>query len=140
VPGVVDAAADLTTIAPGSYVSIFGGGFTSGFTGSSDQFGLVCNGIYCPYPLSFDNVSVSFDVPGATYPGFPYFISTGQYPQINLVVPSELQGQSSAQVKVSLRRGVPELYSNVVTVPLATYVPAFFVSCNAACALDTSYK
>jgi len=141
VPGVVDAAADLTTIAPGSYVSIFGGGFTSGFTGSSDEFGLVCNGIYCPYPLSFDNVSVSFDVPGATYAGFPYFISTGQYPQINLVVPSELQGQSSAKVKVSYDAEYgSELYSNVVTVPLATYVPAFFICSGAVCARDTGYN
>ena len=129
VPGVVDAAADLTTIAPGSYVSIYGSGFTSALTGSSDEFGLVCNTTYCPYPLSFDDVSVSFDVPGATYPGFPYFVAAGQYPQVNLVVPWELEGQSSAQVKVSFDALYgSELFSNVVTVPLATYVPAFFVS------------
>jgi uncharacterized protein (TIGR03437 family) len=141
VPGVVDAAADLTTIAPGSYVSIYGSGFTSALTGSSDEFGLVCNTTYCPYPLSFDDVSVSFDVPGATYPGFPYFVAAGQYPQVNLVVPWELEGQSSAQVKVSFDALYgSELFSNVVTVPLATYVPAFFVSCGAACALDTNYK
>jgi len=139
VPGVVDAAASLTTIAPGSYVSIYGTGFGSALAGASDQFGLVCpNGSYCPYPVSFDYMTVSFDVPGATYPGFPYFIlGTAQYPQINLVVPRELQGQSSAQVKVSYDF---DLSSNVVTVPLATYVPAFIVSCGGACALDTGYK
>jgi uncharacterized protein (TIGR03437 family) len=139
VSGVVDAAAYGSTIAPGSYADIFGGGFGSALTGASDQFGLVCpNGLYCPYPVSFDYMTVSFDVPGATYPGFPYYIlGTAQYPQINLVVPRELQGQSSAQVKVSYDF---DLYSNVVTVPLATYVPAFIVSCGGACALDTSYK
>jgi uncharacterized protein (TIGR03437 family) len=134
VPGVVDAAAGLTTIAPGSYVSIYGGGFTSDLAGSYDEFNLVCpNGLYCPYPLSFDYVTVSFDVSGASYPGFPYFISAGQYPQVNLLVPWELEGQSSAKVKVSFDL---DLYSNVVTVPLANYAPAFFVSCGAACALD----
>ena len=137
VPGVVDAAAGLTTIAPGSYVSIYGGGFTGGFTGASDEFNLLCpNGLYCVYPLSFDYVSVSFDVPNATYAGYPYYVAAGQYPQINLVVPWELEGQTSAQVKV-LYDG--DLYSNVVTVPLANYAPAFFVSCNGVCALDTSY-
>lgn len=145
VPGVVDAAGYQTTIAPGSYVSIYGGGFTSGFSGSYDQFTLPCPAVVnsittmgpCAYPISFDGVSVSFDVPGATYPGFPYFISTGQYPQINLVVPWELQGQSSVQVKVSYDG---DLFSNVVTVPLANYAPAFFVTCGGACALDISYK
>ena len=137
-PGVVDAAAYLPTIAPGSYVSIYGSGFTSALTGSSDQFNLLCpNGLYCPYPISFDDVSVSFDVPGATYPGFPYYITTGQYPQINLLVPWELEGQSSAQVKVSFDF---DLFSNVVTVQLANNVPAFFVCSGAACARDTSYN
>ncbi|MGA3261088.1 MAG: S8 family serine peptidase [Bryobacteraceae bacterium] len=139
VPGVVDAAAGLTTIAPGSYVEIFGGGFTSDLSGSSDEFGLFCNGVYCPYPINFDNVSVSFDVPGATYPGFPYFIATGQYPQINLLVPWELEGQSSAQVKVSFDALYgSELFSNVVTVPIANYVPAFFLCSGAVCARDNT--
>jgi len=137
VSGVVDAATYGSTIVPGSYVDIFGGGFTSALTGSSDEFGLVCpNGQYCPYPISFDDVTVSFDVPGATYPGYPYYIAAGQYPQVNLVVPWELEGQTSAQVKVTWDF---DLYSNVVTVPLANYAPAFFVSCS-PCALDASYN
>jgi uncharacterized protein (TIGR03437 family) len=37
-------------------------------------------------------------------------------------VPWELQGQTSAQVKVTMGNN----YSNVLTVPLANYVPAFF--------------
>jgi uncharacterized protein (TIGR03437 family) len=140
VPGVVDAAASLTTIAPGSYVSIYGTNFGYGLTAASDQFGFVCpNGLYCPYPIAFDYTTVSFDVPGATYAGFPYYIlGTAQYPQINLVVPRELQGQSSAQVKVTYDF---DLFSNVVTVPIATYAPAFFASCfGQVCARDTSYN
>ena len=142
VPGVVDAAGYQTTVAPGSYVSIYGGGFTSGLAGSSDEFGLVCpQRIYCPYPIAFDYVSVSFDAAGATYPGLPYFVSSGQYPQINLLVPWELEGQTSAKVKVLFDAAYgSQLFSNVVTVPIANYVPAFFVSCGGVCALDTSYK
>jgi uncharacterized protein (TIGR03437 family) len=130
VPGVVDAAAGLTTIAPGSYVSIYGSGFNYGFSGAFDQFLLQCPAGPCVYPINFDAVGVSFDVPGATYPGGPYFLDAGQ---LNLVTPRELQGQSSTQVKVSFDG---DLFSNVVTVPVATYVPAFLVSCGAACALD----
>ena len=83
------------------------------------------------YPISFDYVTVSLDVPNATYPGFPYFVSQGQ---VNMIVPWELEGQTSAQVKVSWDG---DLYSNVATVPIAAYNPAFFQSCNNfACALD----
>jgi uncharacterized protein (TIGR03437 family) len=52
-----------------------------------------------------------------------------------------LQGQSSAKVKVSYDAEYgSELYSNVVTVPLATYVPAFFICSGAVCARDTGYN
>ena len=131
--GVADAASYQTTLVPGSYAAIFGS-----FAGLTGVFGLVCPaGLYCPYPISFDTVSVSFDVPGATYPGYPYFVGAGQYPQVNLVVPRELDGQTSAQVKVSIDG---DLFSNVVTVPIAASNPAFIQSCGAACALDTNYK
>lgn len=126
--GVADAASYKTTLAPGSYVAVFGSGFAN--SGFQDLFALQCPAGPCVYPISFDYVSVSFDVSGATYPGFPYFVSPGQ---VNLVVPWELQGQSSAQVKVSIDG---DLFSNVVPVTIATYNPAFFVSCGAACALD----
>jgi uncharacterized protein (TIGR03437 family) len=90
------------------------------------------------YPLAFDSVSVSFDVSGATYPGYPYFVSPGQ---VNLIVPWELEGQTSAQVKLSIdAQYAAELFSNVITVPIANYAPAFFVSCGAACALDSNYS
>ena len=131
----MDAAAGLTTIAPGSYVSIYGGGFTSDLAGSYDEFNLVCpNGLYCPYPLSFDYVTVSFDVSGASYPGFPYFISAGQYPQVNLLVPWELEGQSSAKVKVSFDLRPVQQRGDRAHWPRIS--PAFLLSCGAACALD----
>jgi uncharacterized protein (TIGR03437 family) len=94
------------------------------------MFSLECPLGACGYPLSFDYVSVSFDAGGATYPGYPWYVSPGQ---VNLVVPWELEGQTSAQVKLSIDN---DLHSNVITVPIANYNPAFFVSCGAACALD----
>ena len=42
--------------------------------------------------------------------------------QINVQVPCELQGQTSAQVKVT----IDQTCGNVVTVPIASYAPAFF--------------
>lgn len=127
VPGVGDAAAGQPTLVPGAYESIYGTGLSDV---AEDLFALQCAAGPCVYPVNFDGVTVSFDVPGASYPGFPYYVTTGQ---INLVVPWELQGQSSAQVKVSID---DYLFSNVVTVPIATYAPAFFVCAGAVCALD----
>ena len=79
-----------------------------------------------------DGLSVSFDVPSAklSYPGRIVYISDGQ---INVQVPWELQGQTSAQVKVTLDDFI---YGNVVTVPLADTAPAFFENSGIAAALD----
>jgi uncharacterized protein (TIGR03437 family) len=113
--GVVDAAAGKTPIAPGSYVSIYGSNLTENYTDSVT---------YAPYalPLTLDGVTVSFDVPSAkiSVPGYLTFVSPGQ---INVQVPWELQGQTSAQVKVTL---YGYSYGNVVTVPLADTAPQFF--------------
>jgi uncharacterized protein (TIGR03437 family) len=113
--GVVDAAADTAPIAPGSYVSIYGVNLTENYTDSVT---------YAPYalPLTLDGVTVSFDVPSAkiSVPGHLTFVSPGQ---INVQVPWELQGQTSAQVKVTL---YGYSYGNVVTVPLADTAPQFF--------------
>jgi len=112
--GVSDAAVGTTPIAPGSYVSIYGANL-SDFT---DQV------TYAPYalPLSIDSVTVSFDVPSAklSVPGYLTYVSPGQ---VTVQVPWELQGQTSAQVKVTLN-GFE--FGNVVTVPLADSAPAFF--------------
>jgi len=116
--GVVDAAGGKSPIAPGSYVSIYGASLCEfAYCGSGDSVTLA------PYalPLTLDGVTVSFDVPSAkiSVPGHLTFVSPGQ---VNVQVPWELQGQTSAQVKVSLY-GWP---GNVVTVPLADTAPAFF--------------
>jgi uncharacterized protein (TIGR03437 family) len=124
--GVVDAAAGKTPIAPGSYVSIYGANLcepayclvlpVSNPVGDSVTF--------APYalPLTIDGVTVSFDVPSAkiSVPGHLTFVSPGQ---VNVQVPWELQGQTSAQVKVTL---YGYSYGNVVSVPLADTAPAFF--------------
>ena len=124
--GVSDAAVGTTPIAPGSYVSIYG----SNLSDFTDQV------TYAPYalPLSLDGVTVSFDVPSAklSVPGYLVYVSPGQ---INVQVPWELQGQTSAQVKVTL---YGYSWGNVVTVPLADTAPAFFAGFTpgTAAALD----
>jgi uncharacterized protein (TIGR03437 family) len=55
--------------------------------------------------------------------------------QVNVQVPWELQGQSSAQVKVTINEYE---YGNVVTVPLSDSAPAFYHS--VADALDVNYQ
>ena len=127
VPGVGDAAAGQPTLIPGAYESIYGTGLSDV---AQDLFALQCPTGACAYPIMFDGVSVSFDVPGASYPGFPYFVTPTQ---INLVVPWELQGQTNALVKVSIDG---DLFSNVVKVPIAASAPAFFGCGTAVCALD----
>jgi uncharacterized protein (TIGR03437 family) len=124
--GVVDAASFTSPIAPGSYITIFGANLCE------PAYCLVlpvANPVgdsvtYAPYalPLTMDGVTVSFDVPSAkiSVPGHLTFVSPGQ---VNVQVPWELQGQTSAQVKVTL---YGYSYGNVVTVPLADQAPAFF--------------
>ncbi len=65
---------------------------------------------------------MTFDVPsaGISVPGHIQFIAPGQ---INAQVPWELMGQSSVQMKVAIGY---QSNSNVVTVPLSDYAPAFF--------------
>ena len=122
--GISDAAAGQTPIAPGSYVSIYGANLAE-YTDSVT---------YAPYalPLSIDGVTVSFDVPSAkiSVPGYLTYVSPTQ---VNVQVPWELQGQTSAQVKVTL---YGYSYGNVVTVPLANTSPAFFANSGIAAALD----
>jgi uncharacterized protein (TIGR03437 family) len=110
--GAVNAASfQAGPAAPGSYISLFG-------TGLSDDTRAATT---ASLPLSLDSVSVSFDVPAAnlSLPGRLVYVSPGQ---VNLQVPWELQGRSSAHIKVSV-----EFSSGVVyTLPLAAYSPAVF--------------
>jgi uncharacterized protein (TIGR03437 family) len=122
--GVVDAAAAKSPIAPGSYVSIYGANLSE----YTDQVTIAPFSL----PLSLDGVTVSFDVPSAklSVPGYLTYVSPGQ---VNVQVPWELQGQSSAQVKITL---YGYSFGNVVTVPLADTAPAFFENSGIAAALD----
>jgi uncharacterized protein (TIGR03437 family) len=132
--GVVDGASFKTPIAPGSYISIFGSNlsdFTDSAPGLSD-----INGAPLALPMSLDGVTVSFDVPSAkvSAPGRLVFVSPGQ---INLQVPWELQGQTSAQVKVVINE---DSFGNVVTVPLADAAPGIIENSGIAAALDSNFK
>jgi len=126
--GIANAASfdAANPVAPGSYISIFG----SGLSDTTDY------ATAATLPLAIDYVTVSFDVPsaGISVPGHLTYVSPTQ---INVQAPWELQGQSSAQVKVTID------YSNgnVVSLPLSDYAPAFFeVSSGVVAALDTNYR
>ena len=131
--GVVNAASYQGTVAPGSYVSLFGSNMVEAdLLGNANGDGVTS----LPFPMVLDAVNVSFDVPsaGISVPGNLIFVGPGQ---INVQMPWELQGQSSAQVKVTVDEmfGYP-LFSNVVTVPLAAYAPAFYVGAGTISAQD----
>ena len=132
--GVVDAAAYKSPVAPGSYVNIYGAGL-SNFTDidNATTDALAANGTYSALPLQIDFVNVTFDVPsaGISVPAHLTYVSPTV---IQIQVPWELQGQSSAQMKVVLDG---DLFGNVVTVPLSNYAPQFFTNgTNVADAVD----
>ena len=110
--GIVNAASfDSNPFAPGALASIFGTGL-SDFTDAANTL---------PLPLNIDLVNVSFDVPsaGISVPGRVYYVSPNQ---INVLIPWELQGQTSALVKVRIEETFGALY----TLALAPYSPALF--------------
>jgi len=136
--GIVDAASFTggRAVAPGSIISIFG-------TNLSDYDDVpfsdcaACSVLVQPLPLGIDGVAFSFDVPsaGISVPARFYYVSSTQ---LNVQVPWELAGQSSATVKAIINY----TYSAEYTLPLATYSPGFFTyaagSQQVADALDTS--
>jgi minor extracellular serine protease Vpr len=123
--GITNAASfeGAKAVAPGSYISIFGAGL-SDVTDSASTAVL---------PLNLDLAMVSFDVPSAkiSAPAHMIFVSPGQ---VNVQVPWELQGQTSALVKVTIDFS----YGNVYTLALADYAPSFFeIGGGNVAALDT---
>ncbi|MDQ1472836.1 MAG: minor extracellular serine protease Vpr [Bryobacterales bacterium] len=113
-PGGIVSSANTTAsapIVPGSYFSIYGAGL-------SDKTDVTST---AALPMAIAKVNVSFDVPsaGISVPARLVFVSAGQ---INAQVPWEMQGQSSAQVKVIVNGNT----SNVLPVQIAAYAPAFF--------------
>jgi uncharacterized protein (TIGR03437 family) len=144
VTGVADAASGATTVAPGSYVAIYGTGLSNYEDANSTVYNpnstpttqatdpVIANGVVLP--LQIDYVTVSFDVPsaGISVPGHITFVSPTQ---VNVQVPWELQGQTSAQMKVTLNG---DLIGNVVTVPLSNAAPSLFTYNNIAIGTDTT--
>ena len=142
ITGIADAAVGAATVAPGSYISIYGTNLANpaaiqGLTQYGD------GATYVPFPMNLDGVSVSFDIPGAydgtpaDYNGAPghivFVASTAG--QINLQVPWELQGASSVQVKVNVD-GLAN--SNVITLPLAQYAPTIFQASGIVAAVNAT--
>jgi uncharacterized protein (TIGR03437 family) len=128
VGGVVDAASFQTPkgFAPGSYLTLFGTGLSE-VPESTQTTSL---------PLSLAGVSVSFDAPsaGIHVPARLTVVSSGQ---INLQIPWELAGLSAATMKVTLSNSssktiraddslLGSYQSQLTTVPLAAWSPAFF--------------
>lgn len=120
-------------ISPGSIVAIKGSSLMDPFTliNVTDGFDLATT---IPYPIALDAVNVSFDVPGsgksvpAPIIGVCPACSSGGS-QINIQVPWEMQGETSAQVKVIVDELYgPAIYGNLVTVPIADATPAFFLN------------
>lgn len=148
VTGIGEAAVGGTNIAAGSYISIYGTNLADAlYVGNSalipapyvggDKFP------FYPYPMNLDGVTVSFDVPGAYdgkpadyngYPGYFTFVSQGGT-QLNVQIPWELQGATSALVKVTVDGTVD---SNVVTIPLVTYAPQLFQNSGIVAAIDAT--
>ena len=141
--GVLNDATFQSAIAPGSWVAIFGSNlldtiYLTNYAVYNNQNYETPNSTNSPtdgsLPLQIDLVSVSFDAPsaGISVPGYLSFVSPGQ---VNVWVPWELQGQSSVQMKVNVDEG---LWGNVVTVPLSSTAPGFFLSGSVAIAQDAS--
>ena len=127
--GIVDGASFNRgrAVAPGSIISIFGSALADAQAGA----------FLLPLPLGLDNVAVSFDVPsaGISVPGRFFYASPTQ---LNVQVPWELAGQSSAIVKVIINY----TYSAEYTLPLAVYSPGIFAfssnGATIAAALDSN--
>jgi uncharacterized protein (TIGR03437 family) len=100
-------------MAPGSYISLFGSGLSDSTDGTPND----------SLPLVIDSASVSFDVPSAnlSLPGRLLYVSPGQ---INLQVPWELRGQTSALIKITIE----DTQGAVYALPLTDYSPAFYQS------------
>ena len=140
--GIVDAAsfAGGKAVAPGSWISVFGTNMadtTQGHDGVDGAFAYcsLCNVVNQPLPLGIDGAAFSFDTSNLSLPGRINYVSPNQ---LNLQVPWELAGQTSATVKVM----VNYTYSGEYTLPLAEYSPGFFIidSSNDVAALDQNYK
>jgi len=129
---VQDDGAFGTTLAPGSYVALFGTNFADpnylGNPTSGDKVDTTfSNG---RLPLAWDYATVSFDAPASgslpaiSVPGYMEYVSTTQ---INVLVPWELANYPSASVKMSYFNSLWTPSNVLSNVPLNNYTPAFFM-------------
>ncbi len=114
--GILNAATQQAgSLAPGSYATISGSDFSS--------VPLLPNTVCIPdtpcLPIALGAVNVSFDAGGISVPAPISYMS---YNLINIQIPWEMAGQSSATVKVTYHG----ISGPTVTLPLAPTSPAFF--------------
>ncbi len=111
--GVVNGAsfASGQPVAPGSIISIFGANLADSTAGASKL----------PLSPALNHVSVSFDVPSAniSVPGYFFYVSPGQ---LNVQVPWELAGQTTAMLKVR----IDDVVSSVYQLSLSDSAPGIF--------------
>jgi minor extracellular serine protease Vpr len=112
-------------LAPGSYIGVYG-------TALTDATHLLTTNFL---PFSMSNASVSFWSAdnSVAWPGRVWFVSPTQ---INVQIPWELNGWSSAKVMVT----ADGIYSADYTIPISTYLPAMYLYNNMAIAQDTNYQ
>jgi uncharacterized protein (TIGR03437 family) len=137
---ILDNAIFQPTVAPGSIAAIKGSNLMDPdlLINTAQGYDLIPS-VLTSFPLVLDGVNVSFDVPGTgiSVPAPVVAVSPGQ---IDIQVPWELKGQTSAQVKVTIDEEFGQsIYGNVVTAQLSDYTPAFFNNNNIAAALDGNY-
>ena len=138
--GIVDGASfKLTSVAPGSWISVFGTNLsdtTQGASGVDSAFDncSVCNVVSQALPMGIDGASFSFDTSSQSLPGRMLYVKPAQ---LNVQVPWELTGASATVKSI-----VNYTYSGEYTLSLAPYSPGFFVidSANDVAALDLSYQ
>jgi uncharacterized protein (TIGR03437 family) len=113
-------------IAPGSWIAVYGSNLTDttqGNDGTNFPFATcsACNVLNQPLPMGIDGAAFSFDTPGQTLsvPGRFSYVSPGQ---LNVQIPWELTGQTTATVKSI----VNYTYSPEVTFTFAEYSPGFY--------------
>ena len=138
--GIVDGASfKLTSVAPGSWISVFGTNMsdtTQGNSGVNVAFDncSLCNVVNQALPMGIDGASFSFDTSSQSLPGRLNYVSPTQ---LNLQVPWELAGASAAVKSI-----VNYTYGAEYALSLAQYSPGFFVidTANDVAALDLSYN
>jgi uncharacterized protein (TIGR03437 family) len=139
---VQDAATYQTQgFAPGSYIALFDKSGAFSLSDMKDE-----NTDPNRLPLAIDYVFVSFDVPSANIsaPGHLSYVCGGHpctlsqtQSQVNVQVPWELAGQTSAKIKDTIDYSS----SNVVTIPIVTYAPGFFETApGVVAARDANYQ